>query len=246
MSHRKITFNQVFNDLKKIIPLVVVTLFVIACKKTTLPAIKRQYYFSNVLILGNSITRAKTDPVYSWTGNWGMAATVADSDYVHILSRKFLALNNRCDTAATNIAGFEIFPEAYSIDDSLRSYRDSKPDLIIIRIGEDVPADFDSVVFNKRYSDLITYFKTGNPDVHIYAVGSFWTGRTAIDNVMKKYSAFVSLSKLGEDMSNYSWGLYPNPDVQFHPSNKGMREIAAVIWKGVDSIRNTIPPLPAP
>lgn len=210
------------------------------CRKS-LPPAKREYYFQNVLFLGNAITLAPPGPAYQWTGNWGMAATVADSDYVHIVTRKLRGPAPNCLIAIKNIDEFEFHFNSYDIGTELRASLDSKPDLVVVRIGENVDPDFDREAFNKRYAALINYIKSNDPNATIFAVGSFWSGKAAVDTIMKRYSAYASLSKLGQDMSNYSWGMYPNKSVQLQPCNKGMKAIAGVIWNGIDSLRKTRP-----
>ena len=44
-----------------------------------------------ILFLGNSVTLHGPRPDIDWSGNWGMAATAAENDYVHRLTR---ALND--------------------------------------------------------------------------------------------------------------------------------------------------------
>jgi lysophospholipase L1-like esterase len=239
---KNIIFKRLlFTPLKKLVVFALLGIIIGGCvKRTPLRPVPIPYYFSKVLFLGNSLTLAPPGPTRVWDNNWGMAASAADSDYVHRITRKLLIQNSNCVVEVQNTAEFEIHNNLYDFDTELKSYRDSKPDLIIIQMGEEVPANFDHAVFEKRYADLLAYLKTGNPGVHIFAAGSFWTGRDAVDEIMKRYTPFVSLSYLGLDNSNYAWGTYSDITVQAHPGNKGMRAISNAIWRGVDSLRKTL------
>lgn len=212
----------------------IVTLF-ISCKKADIASNARPV-FSKVLILGNSITYAPTDPNLGWNCACGMAASKPDSDYVHLLTRNFKAINEKNTVTAKNIAAFERGYLTYDFDAELKALRDAKPDLVIIRIGENVQQDnFDAAAFEKRYTDLIAYLKTDNDKLTILAVGSFW-GNDAVDGIMKKHSDFITLKPLGLDMSNYAWGLFPDHGVQSHPGDKGMRNIGNTIWVKIQSM----------
>src|ERR1700754_71493 len=192
--------------------------------------------FSNILILGNSITQASANPSIGWNNNWGMAATAADSDYVHRLTVQFDKKNSKCKVTAFNIASFETGFANYDFDANLKAYRDSKPDLLIIRIGENVQDGFDATLFDIRYAALVTYFKRANPAIQVYAFGSFWPSKGVVDDIMKKSSPFLSLSYLGNDRRNYSFGLWVDSGIQNHPSNKGMRLISNAIWQRVGTL----------
>lgn len=205
--------------INRIALLVITTLGFCACKKHEPEATGKP--FSNVVILGNSITLAGPNPSIGWNGNWGMAASVADSDYVHLLTRHFKSENAACKVSAMNIAAFEREFNTFPLKDSLQRYRDTKPDLVIIRIGENVAADADTTAFSAQYAKLVNYFKAADPSVKILGVGSFWLGKDAFDRAMKQYSPFISLSNLGTDMSNYAWGQYADPAVQQHRATKG-------------------------
>ena len=69
----------------------VVILGFTSCKKQ--PEVKVGTKISNVLILGNSITFSAADSKVGWFGNWGMAASKPEFDYVHLLTAKFKDLN---------------------------------------------------------------------------------------------------------------------------------------------------------
>ncbi|MEN0056041.1 MAG: SGNH/GDSL hydrolase family protein [Mucilaginibacter sp.] len=209
-----------------------------SCNKAqNVTAATTQSGLSNILILGNSITQASANPSIGWNNNWGMAATVADSDYVHRLTVQFDKKNSKCKVTAFNIASFETDFANYDFDANLKAYRDSKPDLLIIRIGENVQDGFNATLFETRYAALIAYFKSVNPTMQVYAFGSFWPGKDVVDDIMKKYSPFLSLSYLGNDRSDYSFGLWADNGIQSHPSNKGMRLISEAIWQQVGILK---------
>ena len=46
-----------------------------------------------LLFLGNSITQHGPKPEIGWTGNWGMAASALDKDYVHVLAARVESSN---------------------------------------------------------------------------------------------------------------------------------------------------------
>ena len=188
-----------------------------------------------VLILGNSITYAPADPTIGWNCSCGMAASAVDSDYVHLLTVKFKGLNKSNTVDAVNIAEFEREFDTYDFD-KLKTFRDAKPDIIILRIGENFLRESEAVLFEAKYVELLNYLKTNNPQVKILAVGSFWTQRDVANTIMSKYSAYISLSSLEAEGSNMAFGLYSNFGVQLHPSNKGMKAISDMIWSEVKKL----------
>lgn len=219
------------------VALMVLTLM--SCKKQdTVTATTVSIPFANVVILGNSITYSPPNASLNWTGNWGMAATTADNDYVHLLTARFRQVNDNCIVQAKNIAAFETNYNDYDFDTELKLYRDSKPDLLILRIGENVPTSFDSVAFAKRYQALIAYMKQDNQKMRILAAGSFWPGHDYINEIMRRYTPFISLATLGADRNDYSYDrVNLAAAVQQHPGDKGMKAIADMIWSAVNMMK---------
>jgi len=185
-----------------------------------------------VVVLGNSITYSPANPSIGWNGNWGMAASALDSDYVHIFTRRLKSGNAASELMSKNIAAFESEFDTYNIAANLQTYRDFKPDLLILRIGENVTRKADSVLFEQKYVELLNYFRSANPDIKILAVGSVWPEREMSDKVLKRNSDYVSLAPIHAELSFFAFGLFTDPGVQSHPSNKGMRYISDRIWEG--------------
>ena len=76
---------------------------------------------AKVLFLGNSITLHDPAPEIGWTGRWGMAATEAAKDYVHLLTADLeKAAGAPLQTMVRNTAGFEREYETFDIGAELK------------------------------------------------------------------------------------------------------------------------------
>ncbi|WP_214072280.1 SGNH/GDSL hydrolase family protein [Mucilaginibacter sp. dw_454] len=190
--------------------------------------------FNNVVILGNSITYSGPYAPLGWYGDWGMAASAQDSDYVHVLKRSLQLRNPDVQVQVKNIQEFELGFATYDFDAQLKSLKDTNPDLVILRIGENLQAGIDLNVFEQRYKDLINYFKAGNPNVIVVGVSTVFVGMA--DPIMAKYPPYVSLAAIHNDSRNFALGLFENYAVQTHPGNTGMKNIASLIWLKVKTL----------
>ncbi|MFD0752301.1 SGNH/GDSL hydrolase family protein [Mucilaginibacter calamicampi] len=216
--------------MQRILLAVLLLLTFAGCNKQPAPPFPPAY---RILVLGNSITYSPANPSIGWHGSWGMAASVADSDFVHVFTKRLKEINPANEVLSKNIAEFEVNFDTYNFDANLKTLRDAKPALIVLRIGENVTRNTEAALFEQKYQELLNYFKTDNPSVKILAVGSVWPDRDMPTNVMKKYSEFVPLVFMQNDLSNYAFGKFTDPGVASHPSDKGMATIAYVIFKSV-------------
>lgn len=214
---------------------ILIFIFLAACKEKKKD--EEKITFKNVLILGNSITHHLPSPAIGWYGNWGMAASSRDKDFVHILADRFKEERSDAVVNFRNIGDYEV--EFWNFDYSkLDSLKNLKPDLIIFRIAENVSdAGMDQHDFGASYLQLIRYFQQNNPNVKLICVSSFWnqprTAKYISDVCAKNGFPPVEIYKISEDLTNTAWGTFANPAVGSHPSDKGMLAIADSIWREV-------------
>lgn len=211
-------------------------LLFLSCSKKS--HVEEPLRFNNILILGNSITRNAPAPDIGWNGDWGMAASAQDKDYVHILIKRFKEKDEKANVSFKNIADFETGYWNYDFS-KLEDLKNLKPDLLILRIGENVKeTDMDSYSFKAAYLKLIDYFKVANPSIRIICASSFWDQPRREAEIAEASKArnlpFVSIKYLSADLTNTAFGIFSHPGVASHPSDKGMQEIANLIWAEVE------------
>jgi len=211
---------------------------------------KKQY--NSVVHLGNSIT---IHPITSfWWGEWGMAATVRENDYVHKFWDLLKIKNPNADSIAFHISEWEI---DYSTFDktTMDSYLLGR-DLIVLRLGENVTYYAD---FQNQYKILVQYIQSKAPNATIVLGGQFWvsaTKETAMQNVANELKLpFVSIKHLdsatykqtmgsmvyGDDLA---WHAIDYSGVAIHPNDLGMLKIAESLFSALsfpDEIDSTTP-----
>ncbi len=187
-----------------------------------------------VVVLGNSILRHSPKPEIGWYGDWGMAASVRDSDFVHLLIKDIHSVDPSVVVKYKNIADFERNFENYPLSD-LDSLRN--PDLLIVKIAENVndqKALKDDFIVH--YDRLIRYLSPGERSVKVIADG-FWSNEN-INRLIREYATakkypYVTLTSLSKDSTNMAVGKFSHKGVAAHPSDKGMRLIEQEIWNHI-------------
>jgi lysophospholipase L1-like esterase len=207
-----------------------------------------------ILFLGNSITLHPPLPERKWTGNWGMAASALEKDFVHVLTSQIdaqtggslkltlvdptkknadgaVSLN---DANVVNIA--EILERKYASyePELLRSQIAARPDVVVLQFGENVRMDsFDAAAFTKSLKKLVSDLKESNNPT-IFVTSQIYGPNEALDRVKQQVVAedpghrvFVDLSGFGKDPS-YNGFLS-------HPNDQGMKFIADTIFKAMRS-----------
>jgi hypothetical protein len=195
-----------------------------------------------VLFLGNSITLHSPAPAIGWTGNWGMAASAEDKDYVHLVLRSLSgAKRSPSGVMVRNVATFEREYATYDVDKEFKDAREFKADLVILAIGENV-SPLNSEEAKTKFRDSVTKVLRGlkaSSSPTIIVRSCFWPD-PAKDPMLRQACAavggiFVDISGLAKDEANYarSERKFEHNGVAAHPGDRGMKAIADAILKAI-------------
>jgi hypothetical protein len=198
--------------------------------------------YSNVLVLGNSITK---HPITSyWWGEWGMAASTKENDFVHKLEKMLQTSNPNCTVEGYQIWDWERNHTTYD-KSKLDTFFISKPDLVIIRLGENVVS---LTNFDVSLQNLVNYIKEKVPDARIIITGVFWTSapKDSIFSAVARSNnlTFVELSSLNIAANKAFMGatvydalgiahFINNQSVANHPNDIGMTAIANALFRAI-------------
>ena len=197
---------------------------------------------AKVLFLGNSITLHGPAPSIGWTGNWGMAATSEEKDYVHLLTADIAkAAGAKPEIKVRNIADFERGHDEFEIETTLKEFLEFDADIVILAIGENVPElkeEDQQAKYAAAFTRLLASLKKrGGPA--IFVRGCFWPSPIK-DEIMRKAAlqagaTFVDIAKLGQVEANAarSERKIEHAGVAAHPGDQGMRAIADAIYASI-------------
>lgn len=204
-----------------------------------------------VLCIGNEITRCAPDDNLGWRGDWGLAATCRENDYVHQLQAM---LNAERPTSVTAV-DFREWEKDMSADPAplLGDLLDDQ-DLVILKLG-DSPSISSNLATG--FSKIIDACKEKVDSILV--VGSFYQGSDGAsrDDLMRRIAAqyslpFCSVSKVitnagvfpksSDEYEDLSGGTYNLPAKLYtYPNDKAMRLIAEEIYA---SLKDWTPALP--
>lgn len=187
-----------------------------------------------VLILGNSITWHPPGPEIKWFGNWGMAATSAEKDFLSLLTKKIKENNEQHEVLGRNVFPFERAYETINLTE-FEDLKTFKADIIIIRFGENITEKerAENPQLQVAVKALVDYLTDGRP-VKVILTTPFW----ANPGVNQNYSALsvkykwplVQLHDLSLANENMALERFENISVGSHPGDLGMDRIATRIW----------------
>lgn len=185
-----------------------------------------------ILIVGNSITRHAAEPEIGWLGDWGMAASALEKDYVHRLFAKLVEDGQDVFLRIRQGAEWEVHFEEGGVLKRFEADRDFHADVVVFRLGENVTGE------RKRYfrDPLREFADYICPNGKILFTTCFWA-HPGVDDVIAEIA-----NERGEDCidcgfsrdeKNMALGQFAHSGVAHHPSDAGMEKIAEAIFEGL-------------
>lgn len=190
-----------------------------------------------ILIVGNSITRHGIKEEIGWRGDFGMAASSIEKDYVHLLAADILK-NEDAYIMVHQLADWE---RAYTEKNALSFWEADRafaPDLMIFRLGENMPAlqtDAEQEALEAALFSVIKHLSLEEKEI-IFTT-SFWkkprvdAAIISVANAMRM--PIVPLGDLGDDEKYMAVGLFEHVGVAHHPGDLGMKKIAERIYSAI-------------
>lgn len=184
-------------------------------------------------ILGNSITYHEPNPSLGWYGQYGMAASSAENDYVHVLLSKLSEAGRPADCLIANLAEWERTMN----DEWLKRHHPTllafDPDVLVMRLGENADHRAKEKEFEEAYQRLIGHF----PRAKVILTDLFWE-YAPFDDFLASLAKemgypLVILHDLGDDPKMKAGSRFANPGVGLHPGDLGMLTIAERIFNAL-------------
>lgn len=192
-----------------------------------------------IVFIGNSITLHGVAPKIGWHNEWGMAASAAEKDFVHIVTRGIEAKTGRkADVRVRNLARFErgFTNYDYGLEKDLVDFA---PDYLIVALGENVGAlttQEERLGYYAAFKKLLEGFLVGEKKPKTVVRGVFWPS-TWKDEMMARAAKELGVSfvkaDFATDESMMALGLFEHTGVARHPGDKGMAAIAQIILAGL-------------
>ena len=187
-----------------------------------------------ILFVGNSITLHGIRPEIGWHGCWGMAASAAEKDYVHLTMERAQKIDPDGAFCICQVSDWERqFVHGEGVLEQYAYARAFEADIILLRMVENCPKkDYEYGLFLRQLDGLVRYLD-GTGCAKVIATTGFWKhpADEAIRAWAQQHNApLCYLGELGERDEMKAIGQFEHKGVANHPSDAGMQAIADAIW----------------
>lgn len=195
-----------------------------------------------VLFVGNSIAWHSYRPEIGWHGDWGMAATAPEKDFMHLTVAKLEETHGTVDFALAQLAEWEQkYPDGEGLlEEKYIPARDFRPDLIVVRIGENFPKTLPFDEQFKAYFDRMIEFLKNGGDAKVVVSDSFWKNKERDARIhelaAEKGYTLCEIGDIEDDPRSMALNEYEHRGVRVHPSDYGMACIAERLVASIESV----------
>ena len=185
-----------------------------------------------ILVFGNSITRHGPKSEIGWHGDYGMAASCAEKDYVHRLYAKLTESGRDVYMRIRQTAAWELDFLAGNYLSRFDGEKEFGADFIIFRLGENVKRA-DRPYFCEAAKNLIDHVNSKRGKVLITTC--FWRNEV-LDEALKGLADAngYALADIGcKEDRLMALGLFEHSGVAAHPGDEGMEFIANKIFEKI-------------
>ena len=192
---------------------------------------------ARVMFVGNSITLHDPCPEIGWYGQWGMAASSKEKDYVHLLEAEIRKHDPNAAFCICQVAewerGYKNGSEQFPCYAEARKFG---ADIIIFRFIENVAkSEYEAEAF-RRELDRLAQYLDGTEKANFIVTTGFW--KHPADEALRAFAAekeypCIELGDLGEDNTTKAIGLFEHGGVAHHPGDKGMQIMANRIMESL-------------
>ncbi|MDE5896389.1 MAG: SGNH/GDSL hydrolase family protein [Clostridia bacterium] len=188
-----------------------------------------------ILFLGNSITRHGRAEELFWYGDWGMAASSRETDYVHRLVTRLERDGRKVSYCVANLSEWERTRDMSLLGNRYAPAKKFGADIAVVRLGENARLVENLQTFRPRYRDLAELFASDG--ARVVLTDLFWEyepfDRFVKELAEEKGYAFVQLHDLGALDEMKAIGAFEHAGVAAHPGDKGMEQIAERIYRAI-------------
>ena len=197
-----------------------------------------------VMFVGNSITRHGPLEDIGWSGDWGMAASSADKDYVHVSMNRIKETHPDAAFALCSVSSWEA--SYRTADETLlqtfAAARRFDADIIVLRLAENCDnskfTSEDKALFVSQLEKLVNYLNADG-EAGVLVTTGFWDSQVdagLIEYADKYDCPLVDLNDLGYQDQYKAIGEYWHSGVCSHPNDAGMAEIAKRICDAMEQM----------
>ena len=182
-----------------------------------------------IMFVGNSITWHRPAPDIGWYGDWGMAATSRENDFVHLCMKMINEKYPNAYFCVVQAADWERGYNECKMEEIFAEAGKFNPDVIITRLSENIQVDYLENNPLVPAMEKFHEFLSGEGEAKLIVTSNVFNNKLK-DVYLKEYTEkagveYVYLNDYMKDKENLA-NEYEHEGVRIHPGDKGMKFIA--------------------